>query len=84
VLLQANANTHLIRVSMSSIANKLRPYVFLRIHGSVLVNTSLVEELEPPTRRDVVCPGITRYLWGLRIAITGKAIDVRLVPNFKI
>jgi len=47
VLLQANAGSYLLRVSISSIAKKLRPYGFLRIHRSVLVNASFVEELQP-------------------------------------
>jgi two-component system, LytTR family, response regulator len=47
VLLQADAGSHLLRVTMSSIAKKLRPYGFLQIHRSVLVNSSFVEELQP-------------------------------------
>jgi DNA-binding LytR/AlgR family response regulator len=46
VLLQADAGSHLLRVSISSIAKKLRPYGFLRIHRSVIVNASFVEELQ--------------------------------------
>jgi DNA-binding LytR/AlgR family response regulator len=47
VLLQADARTHLLRASISSIAKKLRPYGFLQIHRSVLVNASFVEEIQP-------------------------------------
>jgi two-component system LytT family response regulator len=47
VLLQAHAVSHLLRASISSIAMKLRPYGFLRIHRSLLVNASFVEELHP-------------------------------------
>jgi two-component system LytT family response regulator len=47
VLLQAGTSSYLLRVSISSIAKKLRPYGFLRIHRSVLVNASFVEELQP-------------------------------------
>lgn len=47
VLLQADTGSYLLRVSISSIAKKLRPYGFLRIHRSVLVNASFVEELQP-------------------------------------
>jgi two-component system LytT family response regulator len=46
VLLQADAHSHLLRVPISSIAKKLRPYGFLQIHRSVLVNVSFVEELQ--------------------------------------
>jgi len=47
VLLQADTSSYLLRVSISSVAKKLRPYGFLRIHRSVLVNASFVEELQP-------------------------------------
>src|ERR1700723_3363349 len=47
VLLQADTGSYLLRVSISSIAEKLRPYGFLRIHRSALVNASFVEELQP-------------------------------------
>lgn len=47
VLLQADAGSYLLRIPMSSIAKKLQPFGFLRIHRSVLVNSSLVEELKP-------------------------------------
>jgi DNA-binding LytR/AlgR family response regulator len=48
VLLKADvgSGSHLLRVSISSIAKKLRPYGFLQIHRSVLVNASFVEELQ--------------------------------------
>jgi DNA-binding LytR/AlgR family response regulator len=47
VSLQHYRNPYLLRESLSSIAQKLRPYGFIRIHRSVVVNTSLVEEIEP-------------------------------------
>ena len=49
MLLKADAGSgsHLLRVSISSIAKKLRPYGFLQIHRSVLVNASFVEEVQP-------------------------------------
>jgi two-component system LytT family response regulator len=47
VLLQADAHSHLLRASISSIAKKLRPYGFLQIHRSVLINASFVEEIQP-------------------------------------
>jgi len=39
--------TYLLRGSISSIAEKLKPYGFIRIHRSVVVNTSAVEEIQP-------------------------------------
>lgn len=47
VSLQHHRNPYLLRESLSSIAEKLKPYGFIRIHRSVVVNTSLVDEIEP-------------------------------------
>ena len=40
-------NRHLLRESLSSMAEKLKPYGFIRIHRSVVVNVSAVEEVQP-------------------------------------
>jgi two-component system, LytTR family, response regulator len=47
VLLQRNSGSCLLRESISVVAEKLKPYGFIRIHRSVLVNTLLVEEIKP-------------------------------------
>ena len=47
VLLQLRTGTHLLRVQISVLADKLRPYGFIRIHRSVLINTSYVSAMEP-------------------------------------
>jgi two-component system, LytTR family, response regulator len=47
VLLQQATGSYLLRESISSIADKLKPYGFIRIHRSVLVNTSFVKEIRP-------------------------------------
>jgi DNA-binding LytR/AlgR family response regulator len=47
VSLQRNAATYLLRESLSVMAEKLAPFGFIRIHRSVLVNTSFVEEIKP-------------------------------------
>jgi DNA-binding LytR/AlgR family response regulator len=38
---------HLVHESLSSMAEKLKPYGFIRIHRSVIVNISAVEEIQP-------------------------------------
>lgn len=38
---------YLVRETLSSIAEKLKPYGFIRIHRSVVVNISAVEEIQP-------------------------------------
>jgi len=47
VLLQRQSGSYLLRESISGIAEKLKPYGFIRIHRSVLVNGSFVEEIQP-------------------------------------
>jgi two-component system LytT family response regulator len=46
VLLQRMSGADLLREPISVVAQKLRAYGFIRIHRSVLVNASLVEEIE--------------------------------------
>ena len=47
VSLQHRAHAYLLRESLSSMAERLKPYGFIRIHRSVVVNISTVEEIEP-------------------------------------
>jgi two-component system LytT family response regulator len=46
VVLQRLSGADLMREPISVVAEKLRPYGFIRIHRSLLVNGSLVEEIE--------------------------------------
>jgi len=45
--LKYRSSTYLLRESLCSIAVKLKPYGFIQIHRSVLVNASLVDEVWP-------------------------------------
>ena len=47
VSLQHRPNPYLVHESLSSITEKLKPYGFIRIHRSVVVNISAVEEIQP-------------------------------------
>jgi len=47
VSLRHKPNPYLLRESLSSMAEKLKPYGFIRIHRSVVVNISAVEEIQP-------------------------------------
>jgi two-component system LytT family response regulator len=47
ILLQQQSSFHLLRESISAVALKLAPFGFIRIHRSVLVNASFVEEVTP-------------------------------------
>ena len=47
VLLQRESGSYFLRESISELAEKLKPYGFIRIHRSVVVNTSFVEEIKP-------------------------------------
>jgi two-component system, LytTR family, response regulator len=46
VLLKGETGTHLLREQISAMAQKLQPFGFIRIHRSVLVNSSCVEEVK--------------------------------------
>ena len=46
VSLRHCSNPYLLRESLSSMAEKLKPYGFIRIHRSVVVNISAVEEIK--------------------------------------
>lgn len=47
VWLRLESASHLLRESLSVVAQKLEPHGFIRIHRSVLVNASFVEEIRP-------------------------------------
>jgi len=47
VSLRHRPTPYLLRESLSSMAEKLKPYGFIRIHRSVVVNISAVEEIQP-------------------------------------
>src|SRR5579862_1360054 len=47
VSLRHRPNPYLLRESLSCMAEKLKPYGFIRIHRSVVVNISAVEEIQP-------------------------------------
>jgi two-component system LytT family response regulator len=54
VLLEKRSGSYLLRESLSIVAEKLKPHGFIRIHRSVLVNTSFVEEIQPWTTGEYV------------------------------
>src|SRR6266568_5321056 len=47
VSLQRESDSYLLRESISVVAEKLKPYGFIRIHRSALVNTTFVVEIKP-------------------------------------
>ena len=47
VLLQQETGSYLLRESISTVAEKFKSYGFVRIHRSVLVNASFVQEIRP-------------------------------------
>jgi DNA-binding LytR/AlgR family response regulator len=47
VSLQRESDSYLLRESISTVAEKLKPYGFIRIHRSALVNASFVVEIKP-------------------------------------
>jgi DNA-binding LytR/AlgR family response regulator len=47
VSLQHRPNSYLVHESLSSMTEKLKPYGFIRIHRSVVVNIAAVEKIQP-------------------------------------
>jgi two-component system LytT family response regulator len=47
VLLQQKVSSYLLHESISVVAERLETHGFIRIHRSVLVNTSFVEQIRP-------------------------------------
>jgi len=47
VSLQRESDSYLLRESISRVAEKLKPYGFIRIHRSALVNSTFVVEIKP-------------------------------------
>lgn len=54
VLLQRLTGSHLLRESISIMAQKLKAYGFIRIHRSVLVNSLFVEGMHPSTTGEYI------------------------------
>jgi two-component system LytT family response regulator len=46
VLLKRSSSSYLVRGSFSTLAERLQPYGFIRIHRSVLVNASCVQQIQ--------------------------------------
>jgi two-component system LytT family response regulator len=57
VSLQRESDSYLVRESISTVAEKLKPYGFIQIHRSWLVNTTFVVEIKPYSTGN----------WGLRV-----------------
>jgi two-component system LytT family response regulator len=47
VLFQRESGSYLLRETISTVAEKMKPFGFIRIHRSVLVNTAFVAEIHP-------------------------------------
>jgi DNA-binding LytR/AlgR family response regulator len=64
VSLQRNAGSYLVREPISVLADTLEPFGFIRIHRSILVNTSFVEEIrsDPTGEYRLRIQGGTEYL----------------------
>ena len=54
VLMQRQLDSYLLRESISTMAERLKPWGFIRIHRSVLVNSSFVEEIQPRSTGEYV------------------------------
>src|SRR5713101_810312 len=62
VSLQHRTNSYLVHEPLSSMEEKLKPYGFIRIHRSIIVNISAVEEIQPLPTGDYSVRGGKEYL----------------------
>ena len=81
VSLQRETDSYLLRESITTVAEKLKPYGFIRIHRSALVNTSSVVEIKPyPTGKCGV-----RVKGGKEYAVTsGYKKNLKPLTEFRI
>jgi two-component system LytT family response regulator len=68
VLHLANGGAHMLRGMMSDIEEKLRPFGFIRIHRSVVINMKVVKEVQPLPSGDYVL----RTTMGRDFSVTRK------------
>ncbi len=68
VLLRRKAGSDLLRESMSAVEEKLRPYGFVRIHRSVIINAAFVEEILTMAAGDYVL----RVQGGIEFTVSRK------------
>ncbi len=81
VSLQRESDSYLLRESISMVAEKLKPYGFIRIHRSALVNTSFVVEIKPYSTRKC---GL-RVKGGKEYAVTsGYKKNLKSLTEFRI
>jgi len=66
VLLQQQTGSYLLRDTIHSMVEKLKPYGFIRIHRSALVNVAFVETIEPGVGSEC----IVRMKTGKEYAVT--------------
>jgi DNA-binding LytR/AlgR family response regulator len=66
VLLRRLSGSDLLRESMAMVAEKLRAFGFVRVHRSVIVNASFVEEIRSASSGD----NIVRVKGGLEYTVT--------------
>jgi two-component system LytT family response regulator len=66
VLLRRLSDSDLLRESMVMVAEKLRAFGFVRIHRSVIVNASFVEEIRSASNGD----NVVRVKGGLEYTVT--------------
>jgi two-component system, LytTR family, response regulator len=66
VLLRRKSGSELLREPMASVAAKLRTCGFIRIHRSVIINTSFVEEIVTSNTGD----SLVRIKGGLEFAVS--------------
>jgi two-component system LytT family response regulator len=68
VLHLANGGAHMLRGMMSDIEEQLKPFGFIRIHRSVVINMRVIKEIQPLPSGDY----LLRTIMGREFNVTRK------------
>ncbi len=68
VLHMVNGGAHMLRGLMTEVEEKLKPFGFIRIHRSVIINSKIIKDIQPQASGDY----LLRTLNGKEFSVTPK------------
>ena len=68
VLHMANGGAHMLRGLMTEVEEKLKPFGFIRIHRSVVINSKIIKDIQPQASGDY----LLRTVNGKEFSVTRK------------
>src|SRR6266536_3755702 len=64
----ANGGAHMLRGLMTEVEEKLKPFGFIRIHRSVIINSKIIKDIQPQASGDY----LLRTVNGKEFSVTRK------------